>query len=182
VGLLAPIQVSFALVVGCAAFAAELYTDPAFVFAAAGFAAIAAANLAQASPRIVARALTTVFVCAPTLRLIHVLVSSPAELTRDLDKLIEGRLGLLSLCAGVGSSYGALPPAALPSSRKLLVVAYFACAFTCCAFVLHARTGDERMPSFGMLHAVLPTVASVLAAQAVSYSRLRQDAPPSATR
>ena len=31
VGLLAPIQVSFALVVGCAAFAAELYTDPASV-------------------------------------------------------------------------------------------------------------------------------------------------------
>jgi len=184
VGLLAPIQVSLALVVVCAAFAAELYTDPAFVFAAAGFAAIAAANLAQASPRIVARALTMMFVGVPTLRLIHVLVSSPAELTRDLDKLIEGRLGLLSLCAGVGASYGALPPAALPSSRKLPAAAYFACgpALTCVALVLCARTGDERMLSFEMLYGGLPFAASFLAAQAVSYSSLRQDAPPSATR
>ena len=89
-GLLAPIQVSLALVAVCAAFAAELYTNPTFAFAAAGFAAIAAANLAQASPRIVARALTMMLVCAPTLRLIHVLISSPAQLTRHLDNSSKG--------------------------------------------------------------------------------------------
>ena len=91
---------------------------------------------------------------------------------------------MLSLCAGCGASYGALPPAALPSSRKLPSAAYFACgpALTRVALVLCARTGDERMLSFEMLYGGLPFAASFLAAQAVSYSSLRQDAPPSATR
>ena len=106
VGLLAPIQVTLALVVVCAAFAAELYTDPTFAFMAAGFAAIAAANLAQASPRIVARALTMMLVCAPTLRLIHVLISSPAQLTRHLDNSSKGGWA----CSH--SVQGAAPPTA----------------------------------------------------------------------
>ena len=173
VDVLAPIQVSLALVAVCAAVVAELYTSPVFFLAVVGFAAIAVVcTLAQASPRIVARALTTIMVCTLTLRLIQVLVSSPADLINDLAKLIKGRLGLLSIAVACGASFGVLPPSALPSSRKQLAVAYYACMLSCVALVLRVRTGDERMPFFALLHGVLPFVVSVLAAQAVLGSSL----------
>ena len=82
-----------------------------------------------------------------SLRLIQVLVSSPADLIRDLDRQVDGRLGVLMLAATSGASFGGLLPSALPSTHKLLTAGYFACAVTCNAFIVHVRTGDERMPS-----------------------------------
>ena len=142
-----------------AAFVAELYTDPAFLFLAAGFAVLAVANLARASPRFVASVTMMIVVCGPTLRLIQALVCSPAELARDVDRLAEGRLGFLTLCAAGGASFGAQPPSALPSTRKLLAAAYVACVVTCSAMAKRARTGDDRMPSLELLHGFLPFLA-----------------------
>mgnify|MGYP001240135863 FL=1 len=53
----------------------------------------------------------------------------------------------------------------LPSTRKLLAAGYFACAATCGAVVFRVRTGDERMPSFHLLHVLAPFLAWFLAAQ-----------------
>mmetsp|Transcript_42113 Transcript_42113/g.136688 ORF Transcript_42113/g.136688 Transcript_42113/m.136688 type:complete len:109 (+) Transcript_42113:318-644(+) len=61
--VLAPIQVSLALVVVFAAFEAELTTDPTFFLGAAGFVALVVANLARASPRSVASATMMIVVC-----------------------------------------------------------------------------------------------------------------------
>ena len=157
-----------------AAFVAELYTDPAFLFLVAGFAVLAVANLARASPRFVASVTMMIVVCGPTLRLIQALVCSPAELARDVDRLAEGRLGFLTLCAAGGASFGAQPPSALPSTRKLLAAAYVACVVTCSAMAKRARTGDDRMPSLQLLHGFLPFLACFLAALAVSGPSLRQ--------
>ena len=172
---LTPIQVSLALVVACVAFLTELYTNPVLlVTTAAGFATMAVANLAQTSPRFVARAMTLVAVCAPTLRLIQVLVSSPADVIDDLDRQVNGRLGVLMLAAGAGASFGALLPTTLCSTHKLLTAAYFACAVTCNAFTVRVRTGDDRMPSFQIVHGVVPFVVSFLTALATSGSNLEQ--------
>ncbi|EOD18720.1 hypothetical protein EMIHUDRAFT_118278 [Emiliania huxleyi CCMP1516] len=86
-GALAPVQFSLALAVVFAARLAELNTtNPAGLLGAAGFAVLALANLAQASPRFVARAMTLLLVCSSTLRLVSVLVRSPEEMARVLDK------------------------------------------------------------------------------------------------
>jgi len=171
-GVHASIQVSLALVVACVACLTELYTNPVLLATSAtGFAAMAVANLAQASPRLVARTFTLVAVCTPSLRLIQVLVSSPADLIRDLDRQVDGRLGVLMLAATSGASFGGLLPSALPSTHKLLTAGYFACAVTCNAFIVHVRTGDERMPSFQIVHGVIPFVASFLSALGLAVSR-----------
>ncbi|EOD05875.1 hypothetical protein EMIHUDRAFT_121401 [Emiliania huxleyi CCMP1516] len=170
----APIQVSLALVVVFAAFVAELTTDPTFFLGAAGFVVLVVANLARASPRFVARATTLLAICAPTLRVGDALLRSPADLSRDLDRMTEARLAILALATAVGASLGALPPSALPSTRKLLAAGYFACAATCGAVVFRVRTGDERMPSFHLLHVLAPFLACFLAALAVSGPSLRQ--------
>ena len=155
-----------------ASFVAELYTDPAFLFLVAGFALLAVANLARASPRFVARATTTIVVCGPTLRLLQALVCSPAELARDVDSLAEGRLGFLTVCVAGGATFGVQP---LPTTRKLLAAGYLACAVACSTVGFRVRTGDDRMPSLELLHGVLPFLASFLAALAVSGPSLRQD-------
>ncbi|EOD24467.1 hypothetical protein EMIHUDRAFT_457748 [Emiliania huxleyi CCMP1516] len=156
----------------CASFAAELYTDPAFLFLVAGFALLVVANLARASPRFVARATTMLVVCGPTLRLVQALVCSPAELARDVDSLAEGRLGFLTVCVAGGATFGVQP---LPTTRKLLAAGYLACAVACSTVVFRIRTGDDRMPSLELLHGFLPFLASFLAALAVSGPTLRQD-------
>ena len=79
--------------------------------------------------------------------------------------MTEARLAILALATAVGASLGALPPSALSSTRKLLAAGYFACAATCGAVVFRVRTGDERMPSFHLLHVLAPFLACFLAAQ-----------------
>ena len=131
---------------------------------AAGFVALVVANLARASPRSVASATMLIVVCAPTLRLGDALVRSPADLSRDMDRMTEGSLAILALATAVGASLGAQPPFALPPTRKLLAAGYFACAATCGTVVFRVRTGDERMPSFHLLHVVAPFLAAQQAA------------------
>ena len=75
------------------------------------------------------------------------------------------------LAATSGASFGGLLPSALPSTYKLLTAGYFACAVTCNAFIVYVRTGDERMPSFQMVHGVIPFVASFLSALGLAVSR-----------
>ena len=183
-GVLAPVavQVLLSLVAVFAAILGELATDPVFFLLTMAFAAISVANLTQAWTRFIPLTLTMTLVCGSTLRLVQVLVSSPAELARGLDRMVEGRLGMVVVTAAAGASFGALPPSTIPFTRKLLATVYFACVITCSAFVLRVRTGDERMPSFDLLTGVLPLVASVLAALAVSGPSLGQDAPPPASR
>ena len=72
---------------------------------------------------------------------------------------------MVVVIAVAGASFGALPPSTIPSTRKLLATVYSACVITCSAFVLRVRTGDERMPSFHLLHVLAPFLACFLAAQ-----------------
>mmetsp|Transcript_44458 Transcript_44458/g.145717 ORF Transcript_44458/g.145717 Transcript_44458/m.145717 type:complete len:655 (-) Transcript_44458:322-2286(-) len=174
-----PVQLSLALLVMFAARLAELdTTNPAAFIAAAGFGLLALANLAQASPRCLARVMALVLVCAPTLRLVSVLVRSPEGMARDLDKFAGAGRCLLTFCAACGAAFGALPPSALPPTRKLLAVGYCACVQMCVGFILRVRTGDERALSFYLLRLLLPFLASFLAAQAASGRSLGQHAPP----
>ena len=151
---------------------AELYTDPAFLFLAAGFAVLAVANLARASPRFVASATMMIVVCGPTLRLIQALVCSPAELARDVDSLAEGRLGLLTVCVAGGATFGVQP---LPTTRKLLAVGYFGCAGVCNTVAFRVRTGDDRMPSLELLHGFLPFLASFLAQSGACRAHMAEE-------
>ena len=178
-GALAPVQFSLALTVVFAARLAELdTTNPAAFIAAAGFGLLALANLAQASPRCLARAMALVLVCAPTLRLVSVLVRSPEALARDLDTFAGVGRCITTMAAATGAALGALPPSALPPTRKLLAVGYCACVQMCVGFILHVRTGDERALSFYLLLVLLPFLASFFAAQAASGRSLGQHAPP----
>ena len=178
-GALAPVQFSLALLV---VVAAHMLRGPSSApggihtsLGAAGFAVLALANLAQASPRSVARAMALLIMCCPTLRLVSVLVRSPEEMARALDKFAGAGRCLLTFCAACGAAFGALPPSALPPTRKLLAVGYCACAQMCVALILRVRTGDERAPSFQLLHIVLPFLASFLAAHAASRSSVGQN-------
>lgn len=167
---LASIQVSLALVVVCAAFLTELYTSPVFLFAAAGCAVVAI--LALTSRRTdLARMMTLLVVSAASLRVVEVRVRSPTALARDLDTFADASPALLTLCSAVGAVFGS---SNIPSTRKLLVASYYAGAATSSGVLVRVRTGDERMPSFEMLHGFLPFLAASLAAHAAS--RLRQDA------
>ena len=180
-GASAPMQVSLALLMLCAAIMAELPKwSPDFFFTATGFAVMIAANraLARVSPRLFASAMTLLLVCGPTLRLVNAVVRSPAVLTSELDKLAEAGRYIILLCGIGGSFFGALPPAALPSSRKRLAVAYFVCTAICGASIFRFRTRDERMPSFRVLHSVVPFLVSFITAQAVSGSK-QEVSPPS---
>jgi len=171
-----PVQLSLALAVMFAARLAELdTTNPSGLLAAAGFGLLALANLAQASPRFLARAMTLVLVCAPTLRLVRVLVRSPESMARDLDKLAGIGRCVITMATATGAAFGALPPSALPPTRKLLAVGYCACASACVNVILRVRTGDERAPNFHLLHIVLPFFASFLAAHAASRSSFGQN-------
>ena len=171
-GALAPVQFSLALAV---VFAAHMLRGPSSApggihtsLGSAGFAVLALANLAQASPRSVARAMALLIMCCPTLRLVSVLVRSPEGMARDLDKFAGAGRCLLTFCAACGAAFGALPPSALPPTRKLLAVGYCACVQMCVALILRVRTGDERALSFYLLYTLLPFLASFLAAQAAS--------------
>ena len=177
-GALAPVQLSLALLVVFAARLSEFSINPAGLLAAAGFAVLALANLAQASPRFVARAMALLIMCCPTLRLVSVLVRSPEEMARDLDKFAGAGCCLLTFCAACGAAFGALPPSALPPTRKLLAVGYCACVQMCVALILRVRAGDERALSFYLLRLLLPFLASFFAAQAASGRSLGQHAPP----
>ncbi|EOD39785.1 hypothetical protein EMIHUDRAFT_223313 [Emiliania huxleyi CCMP1516] len=171
-----PVQLSLALAVMFAARLAELdTTNPSGLLAAAGFGLLALANLAHASPRFLARAMTLVLVCAPTLRLVRVLVRSPEAMARDLDKLAGIGRCVITMATATGAAFGALPPSALPPTRKLLAVGYCACASACVNVILRVRTGDERAPNFHLLHIVLPFFASFLAAHAASRSSFGQN-------
>ena len=168
-GALAPVQFSLALAV---VFAAHMLRGPSSApggihtsLGAAGFAVLALANLAQASPRSVARAMALLIMCCPTLRLVSVLVRSPEGMARDLDKFAGAGRCLLTFCAACGAAFGALPPSALPPTRKLLAVGYCACVQMCVALILRVRTGDERALSFYLLLVLLPFLASFFAAQ-----------------
>jgi len=168
-GALAPVQFSLALAV---VFAAHMLRGPSSApggihtsLGAAGFAVLALANLAQASPRSVARAMALLIMCCPTLRLVSVLVRSPEGMARDLDKFAGAGRCLLTFCAACGAAFGALPPSALPPTRKLLAVGYCACVQMCVGFILRVRTGDERAISFYLLLVLLPFLASFFAAQ-----------------
>mmetsp|Transcript_14368 Transcript_14368/g.42170 ORF Transcript_14368/g.42170 Transcript_14368/m.42170 type:complete len:510 (+) Transcript_14368:158-1687(+) len=168
-GALAPVRFSLALLV---VVAAHMLRGPSSApggihtsLGAAGFAVLAVANLAQASPRFVARAMALLIMCCPTLRLVSVLVRSPEEMARDLDKFAGAGRCLLTFCAACGAAFGALPPSALPPTRKLLAVGYCACVQMCVGFILHVRTGDERALSFYLLLVLLPFLASFFAAQ-----------------
>mmetsp|Transcript_8249 Transcript_8249/g.24452 ORF Transcript_8249/g.24452 Transcript_8249/m.24452 type:complete len:221 (-) Transcript_8249:406-1068(-) len=178
-----PVQLSLALLVMFAARLAELdTTSPAGLLAAAGFGLLALANLAQASPRCLARAMALVIVCAPTLRLVSVLVRSPEALARDLDTFAGVGRCITTMAAATGAAVGALPPSALPPTRKLLAVGYCACVQMCVGFILRVRTGHESALPFYLLHIVLPFLASFLAAHAASRSSVGQDTPASAAR
>ena len=74
---------------------------------------------------------------------------------------------VITSCAACGAAFGALPPSALPPTRKLLAAVYCACALACDGVLLHVRTGHERALNFSLLYTLLP-FASFLAAQAVS--------------
>ena len=177
------LQLSLALVVVVAAYLAELYTNPAGLLAAAGCGLLAMANIAQASPRFLARAMVTFVVCTPTLHMTSLLVRSPAELTGAFDKFADVGRYVTTMAAAIGAGFGALPPSTLPPTRKLLAAGYCACALACGGLIVRVRTGDERAPSLQLLYMLLPFLATFLAAQAAaSGSRLGQDAPPSPTR
>lgn len=167
-GMIAPIQVTLAVVVVCVAFLAELYTVPVILFAAAGVAVMSVAYMAQASPRIVARAVMLLVVCAPTLRVVDVLVRSPAALIDELDKLEDARLGMVALFVAGGATFGAFSPCTLSCKCKLRAAAYSVCAATCGDSIFRVRMGDERMPAFAILNGALPFFAAVLIAHVAS--------------
>ena len=171
-----PVQLSLALLVMVAPRLPQLHTpNPAAFIVAAGFGLLALANLAQASPRFLARALTLLLVCVSTMRLVSVFVRSPEAMARAFDKLAGAGRCVITLAAAGGAALGALPPSALPPTRKLLAAGYIACALACVGFILRVRTGDERAPSFQLLHIVLPFLASFLAAHAASRSSVGQN-------
>lgn len=167
-GVIAPIQVTLAVVVVCVAFLAELYTVPVILFAAAGVAVMSVAYMAQASPRIVARLVMLLVVCAPTLRVVDVLVRSPAALINELDKLEDARLGMVALFVAGGATFGAFSPSTLSCKCKLRAAAYSVCAATCGDSIFRVRMGDERMPAFAILNGALPFFAAVLIAHVAS--------------
>jgi hypothetical protein len=150
-------------------------TNPAGLLGAAGFAVLALANLAQASPRFVARAMALLLVCISTLRLVQSLAFSPAKLTSAIDKAAGAWGCAITFYAACGAAFGALPPSALPPTRKLLAVGYCACAQMCVGFILRVRTGHESALPFYLLHIVLPFLASFLAAHAASLSSVGQN-------
>mmetsp|Transcript_12542 Transcript_12542/g.39998 ORF Transcript_12542/g.39998 Transcript_12542/m.39998 type:complete len:258 (-) Transcript_12542:230-1003(-) len=167
-GVIAPIQVTLAVVVVCVAFLAELHTVPVIFFAATGVVVMSVAYVAQASPRIVARAVMLLVVCAPTLRVVDVLVRSPAALIDELDKLEDARLGMVALFVAGGATFGAFSPSTLSCKCKLRATAYSVCAATCADSIFRVRMGDERMPSFAILNGALPFFAAVVIAHVAS--------------
>ena len=81
------------------------------------------------------------------------------------------------MAAAGGAALGALPPSALPPTRKLLAQldTAAACAQMCVGFILRVRTGHESALPFYLLHIVLPFLASFLAAHAASRSSVGQN-------
>ena len=93
---------------------------------------------------------------SPTRKLLAVGYCAWARLRAGVGRCIT------TMAAAGGAALGALPPSALPPTRKLLAQldTAAACAQMCVGFILRVRTGHESALPFYLLHFVLPLLAS----------------------